>query len=159
MNRAGQLFLTLLAGALFWAHGAALGQSAHASRQVADGIVFHYGLVPAELVLGHLETHAERQMHGGGRLGESHLILALFDARQKTRLAQADVTVQISLPDGQVLSQRLEPMVISGQPGFGGFASVGDPGVYKIRFDVRRPGTSTVSTAQFEYRVSPDLRP
>lgn len=86
-SRAGQFILTLLAGALRGVQGAALGQSAHAFRQVADGIVFHYGLVPAELVLEHPEPHAERQMHGGGRPGDSHLILALFDASQKTRLA------------------------------------------------------------------------
>lgn len=69
------------------------------------------------------------------------------------------MTVQVGLARGPAVSQRLEPMVIHGQPGFGGFVLVGKPGVYKMRFDVRRPGTSTVSTAQFEYRVSPELWP
>ncbi len=148
----------VLASALATVTGAATAQ-AHAARQVVDGLVFHYGLVPAEIVLAHPDSHAERQLHGGGSRGESHLVLALFDERQKIRLVQAEVTVQISRAEVVVASMPLQPMTIRGQPGFGGFVSVGAAGVYTIRFDVRLPGASSVSTAAFEYRVSPELRP
>lgn len=157
-SAASRLTVVVLSCALFSASATALGQSAHAARQVADGLVFHYGLVPAELVLAHPQPHAEREMHGGGRPAESHLVLALFDANEKTRLAQADVTVHIELGGHLTASKRLEPMTIRGQPGFGGFVSVATPGAYRIRFEVRRPGTSATSTAEFEYRVSPELQ-
>ena len=141
------------------ASGAATGQAAHAARQVAGGLVFHYGLVPAEIVLAHPDPHAGRRLHGGGSPGESHLVLALFDEQQQIRLAQVEVTVQIRRAETVVANMPLEPMTIRGQPGFGGFVSVGAPGVYTIRFDARRSGASSVSTAEFEYRVSPELRP
>ena len=147
----------LVVGAMMLA-GPSFGQSAHASRQPSGGLLFHYGLVPAEIVLAHPQPHAERQMHGGPRRGESHIVLALFDANDQTRLAEADVTLHITLAGGPSVTQRLEPMTIAGQPGFGGFASMGAPGIYKIRFDVRRPGMPGIASAEFEHRVSPELR-
>lgn len=147
------LAIGLLAGA-----PAGWAEQPHALRQGADGLVFHYGLVPAEVVLAHPEQHPERAMHGGPRRAESHIVLALFDAKDQTRIAQADVTVHITLAGGPSVTRRLEPMAIAGQPSFGGFVSVGAPGIYKIRFDVRRPGIAAVASAVFEHRVSPELR-
>jgi hypothetical protein len=127
--------------------------TAQAGSASAQGLTFHYGLVPAEVVLAHPSSHAEREMHGGARRGESHLVLALFDASDQRRIAEADVTVQIALAGGSSVTRKLEPMTISGLPGFGAFVSVGVPGIYKIRFDVRRPGVPGVATAAFEHRV------
>ena len=156
MTRILTLALLLAVSALI--AGPSYGQSAHASRQPAGGLLFHYGLVPAEVVLAHPQPHAERQMHGGPRRGESHIVLALFDANDQTRVAEGDVTVHITLAGGPSVTERLEPMMIAGQPGFGGFVSVGAPGIYRIRFDVRRPGAPSVASADFEHRVSPELR-
>ena len=146
----------LLCGALL--AGPAVGQGAHASRQATAGLLFHYGLVPAEVVLAHPRQHPEREMHGGARRNESHIVLALFDTNDQTRIAQADVTVHVTLAGGPSVTRRLEPMTIAGQPGFGGFVSVGAPGIYTIRFEVRRPGVAGVASAAFEHRVSPELR-
>ena len=74
------------------------------------------------------------------------------------RFADADVTVHITLAGGSSVTRRLEPMTIAGQPGFGGFVSVGAPGIYTIRFEVRRPGAAGVASAAFEHRVSRELR-
>ena len=150
------LALVLVAAGLM--AGAAAAQGAHASRQASGGLLFHYGLVPAEVVLAHPQSHAEREMHGGARRGESHIVLALFDANDQTRIAQAEVTLHITLAGGASTTKRLEPMTIAGQPGVGGFVSVGVPGIYKIRFDVRRPGAAGAANAEFEHRVSPELR-
>lgn len=131
-------------------------QNAHAIRQSAQGLAFHYGLVPAELVLAHPREHPERQMHGGGKRGQNHIVLALFDGEQ--RVAEADVTVHVTLAGGPSVTRRLEPMTIAGQPGFGGFVSMGAPGIYRIRFEVRRPGQPQPERAEFEHRISPELR-
>ena len=145
----------LLVGALV--AGTAVAQGEHASRQSAE-LLFHYGLVPAEVVLAHPRAHTEREMHGGPDRGESHIVLALFDAKDRTRVAQADVTVRIARAGGQGVTTRLEPMTIAGQASFGGFVSVGMPGIYTIRFQVRRPGMVGTASAEFEHRVSPELR-
>ena len=75
-----------------------------------------------------------------------------------TRIAQADVTVHVARAGGQGVTTHLEPMTIAGQASFGGFVSVGMPGIYRIRFDVRRPGLVGTVSAEFEDRVSPELR-
>lgn len=149
-------FVFLLAAWLLALPASSGAQSAHAIRQGAQGLAFHYGLVPAELVLAHPREHAERQMHGGGKRGQKHVVLALFDGEQ--RIAEADVTVHVTLTGGPSVTRRLEPMTIAGQPGFGGFVSIGAPGIYKIRFEVRRPGQPQLEQAEFEHRISPELR-
>ena len=151
-----KLFALLLAAWFLALPASSSAQNAHAIRQGTQGLAFHYGLVPAELVLAHPKEHAERQMHGGGKRGQNHIVLALFDGEQ--RIAQADVTVHVTLAGGPSVTRRLEPMTISGQPGFGGFVSMGAPGIYKIRFEVRRPGQPQLEQAEFEHRISPELR-
>lgn len=143
------------AAALFaaWFFAAnALAQAMHGSEQVSGGLRFHYGLVPAAVVLAHSDKHPEREMHGGARRGASHVVLALFDG--ETRLSEADVTMHVTLAGGPSSTRRLEPMTIAGQPGFGAFVSVGTPGIYRIRFDVRRAGRPSVASATFEHRVT-----
>lgn len=128
-------------------------ETAHAGSTSAQGLAFHYGVVPAEVVLAHPGSHAEREMHGGARRGESHIVLALFDQDDQRRIAEADVTVHIMLAGGSSVTRRLEPMTIAGMPGFGAFVSMGMPGIYRIRFDVRRPGVPGVASAEFQHRV------
>ena len=98
----------------------------------------------------------EREMHGGAKRGESHVVLALFDGEK--RISEAEVTMHVTLAGGPSVTRRLQPMTIAGQPGFGAFVSVGTPGIYRIRFEVRRPGHAGAASAQFEHRVSPEGR-
>lgn len=145
--------VAVMAGLL--AAASALGaQTVRAGSTSAQGLAFHYGVVPAEVVLAHPRSHAERQMHGGARRGESHIVLALFDANDQRRIAEADVSMHIALAGGSSVTRRLEPMTIAGMPGFGAFVSMGMPGVYRIRFDVQRPGVPGVASAEFQHRVT-----
>jgi len=59
---------------------------------------------------------------------------------------------------GASVTKRREPMMIANQPSFGGFFSLGAPGIYRLRFEARRPGVAEVASAEFEYRVSPEGR-
>ena len=64
---------------------------AHALRQTAQEVVFHYGVVPAAVVLAHPDRHPEREMHhGAAPKGASHLVVAPFDAAKGERIADAD---------------------------------------------------------------------
>ena len=156
MRALSQLLTAVLLASL---HGApSLGQGAHSAQQSSAGLLFHYGLVPAEVVAAHAPSHAEREMHRGPRRGQSHLLLALFDSGSGARIAEAEVAVHITLAGGPSVTRRLEPMTIAGQPGFGGYVSVGAPGVYTLRFEARRPGAPGVASAVFEHRVAPERK-
>ena len=141
-----------LLAAVFQLAGAAQAQPAHALRQ-AGGLVFHYGIVPAEIVLAHPEQHPERAMHAdGARRGASHVVLALFDMAGK-RISQAEVQATVTLVGGPAVTRSLEPMTIAGQASFGGFFSFVAPGIYRIRFEARRTPPEGMASAEFEHRV------
>lgn len=136
----------------------ALAQPVHTQRQTA-GLLFHYGLVPSEMVLSHPQAHEERRMHpGDARKGRSHLVLAIFDAASGERIANAEVSVHITLVGGPSTTKALEPMDIAKLPSFGAFVPVGAPGIYKIRFEVKRPGVAGTENAEFEHRIADPRR-
>jgi hypothetical protein len=95
---------------------------------------------------------------GAAPKGPSDLVLAPFDAAKGERIAQAEVTATVTLLGGASVTRRLEPMTIADQPSFGGFFSLGMPGIYRLRFEVRRPGIAQRASTEFEYRVSPEGR-
>lgn len=131
----------------------AQAQPAH-SAQRSGGLLFHYGVVPAEVVLAHAGGHAERQMHQGkARRGTRHIVLALFDEKSGRRVADAEATLHLTLAGGVSATTKLEPMTIAGQASYGGFVFMDAPGIYTLRFDIRRPGVSGSAHAEFEHRV------
>jgi hypothetical protein len=130
-------------------------QHEHSVRQVGGGIEFQYGLMPAALVARHAENHPERKMHGGAvsRSGV-HLVVALFDKQSGERVADAEVEVTIGLLGGASVRKRLQPMAIADQPSYGEFFAMGAPGLYRIRFEAKRPGVAGIAYAEFEHRVA-----
>ena len=145
--------------ALFFAGPLAAADTAHALRQSKPDVVFHFGIVPAELVLAHPEQHPERAMHrGGASKGTSHVVVAVFDTIKGERIADAVVTATVTRVGDASTTRALEPMAIANQPSFGGFFSFGAPGIYRLRFEARRPSVLEVSSAEFEYRVSAEGR-
>lgn len=155
-------FATAFAGAGFLAAAvspAVLAQPAAHAQAQRSGLVFHYGLVPSEMVLSHPQSHEERRMHpGDARKGRSHLVLAIFDAASGERIAKAEVMAHIALLGGPSTTKALEPMEIAGKASFGGFVPVGAPGIYKIRFEVKRPGVPGTDKAEFEHRIADPRR-
>jgi len=124
------------------------------------GLVFHYGLVPSEMVLSLPQSREEQRMHpGDARKGRSHLVLAIFDAASGERIAKVDVMVHVTLLGGPSTTKALEPMDIAGKASFGAFVPVGAPGIYKIRFEVKRPGAERTESAEFEHRIADSRRP
>lgn len=118
--------------------------------QTANGLVFYYGVVPAEVVRGHPPKHAERAMHGGG--DGWHIVLAIFDAETGVRVTEADVQATVSMGGVVRWSKPLEPMPIAGAMTFGNYFPLSSPGSYRIRFTVDRERCAT-ATATFEFKV------
>lgn len=159
MNASARLaaFVAILAGAA--ALAPLLQSAAHAQAQT-QGLVFHYGLVPSEMVLSLPQSREEQRMHpGDARKGRSHLVLAIFDAASGERVAKAEVMVHITLLGGPSTTKALEPMDVAGKASFGAFVPVGAPGIYKIRFEVKRPGVAGTESAEFEHRIADPRRP
>ncbi len=132
--------------------GIANAQAIHPARDTSQGVVFHFGVVPAEIVQAHPSEHPERGMHGGATKGQKHVVLAVFDAATEERISQAEVQATLTLMGGSGVTKRLQPMTVADQPSFGGFFSMVPRAVYRIRFEVKRPGR-VPAFAEFEYRV------
>jgi uncharacterized protein involved in high-affinity Fe2+ transport len=64
----------------------------------------------------------------------------------------------VTLVGGASTTKPLEPMNINDLPSFGAYVPVGAPGIYKIRFDVKRPGVEGTVSAEFEHRVAEPRR-
>jgi hypothetical protein len=149
-----------LMGLVFGAWLAALAglvlaaQPEHSPRQASGQIDFQYGLMPAALVARHAKEHVERKMHGGVPSPSStHLVVALFDKQSGARISDAEVEATVTLLGSTSVRKRLEPMTIADQPSYGEFFSMGVAGLYRIRFEARRPGAAGVAFAEFEHRV------
>jgi hypothetical protein len=106
----------------------ALGQA----RQVREGVVLYWGLVPAAVVA---EKHALEEMHGavprdGGQ--NHHLVIALFNADGKRIV---DAVVQAQLHEVGIVDaprKYLTPMVIDGQASYGQLFSTVKDGPYQF---------------------------
>lgn len=135
--------------------GSALAtQIEHAPRRSSGDIEFQYGLMPAKEVARHAEDHVERKMHGGVEpASDTHLVVALFDRHNGARISNAEVEASVTLLGGASQRKRLERMTVADQLSYGGYFSMGVPGLYRIRFEARRAGAPGIAYAEFEHRV------
>ena len=143
--------------AVLWVLGLiAVGAAAAAetgSRQVVDGVAVYFGLMPGELVRGHPRQHPESGMHGGVPVGESHLLVALFDDKTGKRIDGAKVTATVMGPERLNLRKALEPMTVAGAITYGNYFSLTGPGPYRIAVRVRLPDAREI-TATFTWARS-----
>lgn len=143
--------------AVLWVLGLiAVGAAAAAetgSRQVVDGVAVYFGLMPGELVRGHPRQHPESGMHGGVPVGESHLLVALFDDKTGKRIDGAKVTATVTGPERLNLRKALEPMTVAGAITYGNYFSLTGPGPYRIAVRVRLPDAREI-TATFTWARS-----
>lgn len=139
------LLATLSAGLVF---AAETGQVAR-----VNGMDVFYGVIPAEIISGHPENHAERKMHGGvpRGSGQHHLIVSLFDAKTRRRIENAQVSARIGEPGLAPQSKTLETMQFAGTVTYGNFFTMTSPGSYRIEVEVR-PHGGVPAKAVFEYR-------
>jgi hypothetical protein len=149
MSRRGTGVTAVALAVLF--NGALAAEPSRAQSQIVDGLDFHYGVVPAQLLRRYPGENPERKMHGGPN-DTSHIVLALFDAVTGERITSARARAIVTPLGGAATSRRLEPMTIAGAASFGNFFRLSGPDSYRIRFEVDRPGQPRTS-AEFEYRL------
>lgn len=133
-------------------------QTALPQSVTADGLRIEYGLVPASTVRAHPENHEESRMHEGPPAGRHavHLVVALFDARSATRIENAKVVASVGPLGMDGAFRRLEPMQTGGVTSYGGYFHLGTPGLYRIRFVIKRPGWRDPITAHADRRIESD---
>lgn len=125
----------------------------------AGGMEIYYGVIPAEIILGHPGDHDERKMHGGTPAwGEQHhLIITLFDGSSKERIhdAEAKATVFNTRLPGKRLGgpqKQLQPMVFAGAASYGNYFNMPGPAPYRIELEIRRQGRAETVKVAIEYR-------
>lgn len=125
----------------------------------AGGMEIFYGLIPAEILLGHPDNHPERRMHGGvPAWGEQfHLIVTLFDQGSGKRIHDAEIKAtvfDVRSPGKRVggPQKRLEPMQYAGAESYGNHFNMPGPAPYRIELEIRRRGAAETVKIPIEYR-------
>ena len=119
----------------------------------ADGLQIFYGVIPAEIILGHPGDHAERKMHGGvpGGRGQHHLIVSIFDGKNGQRITDAAVTAKVGELGLGVQERKLEPMPFANAMTYGNYFRMSAQGPYRVEIEIRRPGSTVLVKTSFEY--------
>lgn len=123
------------------------------THKVVDGVSIYLGVLPAEMILGHPDYHAEAGMHGGVPSGEHHyhVTVALFDAASGKRITTAKVKAKVSELALSGTEKELEPMRIGDAISYGNYFRMPGAGIYRIRVQVLPPGVHAIE-AEFEYQ-------
>ena len=119
----------------------------------AGNLEIFYGVIPAEVILGHPADHAERKMHGGApaRAGQHHLIVSVFDGRTGRRVTDAAISASVSEPGLARQRKPLESMTFAGAATYGNYFLMSATGPYRIEVEIRRQGSAAPVKTSFEY--------
>lgn len=130
----------------------ALAGSAAEQKLTIDDMEVFYGIMPAEIVRQTPVQGSGVRHRGRGHKNARHLIVALFDAGTKQRIADASIVASVTSLGLASDEKRLEPMRIDGTVTYGNFFDFpADSGPYRIVLTIARPHSPNHS-ATFEYR-------
>jgi hypothetical protein len=122
----------------------------HAEHQkTVDGIIVNVGVIPAGKALdfpGETATHDNRLPRGA-----QHLVVSLSDAKQGIHIADAQVTVEVKDPRGNVERKVLVSASASGVPDYSGIFNFGYSGKYAIRVVAVLKGSKRQLKANFTW--------
>lgn len=121
--------------------------------KMSGGLTVYLGMIPAEIVKGPGPHSAERPMHGRIPRGphEFHVVAALFDAANGTRVSDAAVTAQVSGLGLSGAKKQLELMQIEGTTTYGAFFNLPGRDIYIVKLSVERPGAARPLSFEFKY--------
>lgn len=143
------VWLLLLTGWLGMARAAEM-----ADHQIVDDLAIYFGVLPAELVRGHPREHPESEMHGGIAVGDSHVIVALFDNKTGKRIRGAQIAARVTGEAGVDVQRPLEAMVVAGRAAYGNYFPLQGAGPFRIELRIRRPGAQRDTQAIFTWARS-----
>lgn len=121
--------------------------------KVVGGIGIYYAVLPAEMIRGHPKGHPEATMHGGVPSGKHvhHVMVALFEAKSLDRITDAEVKATVSEIGLSGKTKTLEPFTVAGALTYGNYFEMPSQTIYRIRVEVRRPGSPETIEALFEH--------
>jgi len=125
-------------------------EAARAATEMVDDLEVHLTLRPVGVVQW-------EPMHGKSRLGwhRYHVIVAAFNKKDGTRVADATIRAKVSSKDGGSFGvKRLELMDAQGKTAYGNFFSLHGQGPYRVQLEISRPGTRGKLHADFLYDLS-----
>ncbi len=120
---------------------------------VVGGMEVHLGIMAAEVLRKHPEQYP---YHERGKIPSGknmyHVLLALFDRSSGERITDADVEARISPLGLSGPKRRLEPMSVAGAITYCNYFRLSPTDTYVVRAEIRRPGVSRVTRAEFVLR-------
>lgn len=123
-------------------------------HQIVGDLAIYFGVLPAELVRGHPREHPESEMHGGIAVGDSHVIVALFDNKTGKRISGAQILAHVTGAAGVEVKRPLEAMVVAGRAAYGNYFPLKGAGPFRIELRIRSPGAERDTQAMFTWARS-----
>lgn len=121
-------------------------------EKTVGGIVFRIGIASGEQLSSHPPGHGEGRMHPSqSSRGRDHLTISLAEKGSGKRIEDATVTASVSRSGVDHVNRLLERMEMPGATSYGGFFDFRQPGPYRIRVEVARPGAPAPVAAEFDY--------
>lgn len=126
-----------------------------AQHKLTDGIDVFYGVVPAEIVQGHVKQLGAERMHGKTPFfaqGTQHLVVTLYDVKTSEHINDAKVSATVT-PLGLASETKTLIMKINNTISYGNYFSM-SPGnaPYRVVLSIKRPTSHVSATTEFEYR-------
>ena len=142
----------VLALAMAWVPFAASAFDAGQAKTV-DGVTIYLGMIPAEIIKGHPQTHPEASAHGGppGGAHEFHIVIAIFDATNGTRITDAKIFARVATLGLIGPGKALEPMKIEDTITYGNYFDLPDAGPYTIDVDIEEQGRTVKAEFAYEH--------
>jgi hypothetical protein len=125
-------------------------QAEDTQHKAVDGLDIYYGILPAEMVLGH------EKEHGAGKTGKGahHLVIALFNTKTGHRIIDAEAEATVTPLGLAGETKKLELMTVNQMVTYGNYFRMSDPLPYRISVKIRLPGAHEWLETIFEYRHS-----
>ncbi len=141
MNIASLFAAVALAAAL------AAFPAAAQQRKTVDGVVINIGIVNA-LMAEHVD--AQHGVHKGGHgSGVEHVVVSLAEEQGGSRIADAEVFIEVRNPKGVVEKKPLMAMITAGFPDYSEVFDFGWSGKYVVRVTIKRKGAARPVKASF----------
>ena len=130
------------------------------NSQTVDGMTIELGVLPAELIQGHLLVPSDpKALHGGAKpySRSHHVVVALFDAKTGARIT--DVRIRAGVGNrsyNHEPDEVLEPMEINNVISYGNLFPLQGEGVWRIHLEILRAGAPRPVEADFAYEHPSD---
>ena len=130
------------------------------NSQTVDGMTIELGVLPAELIQGHLTVPGDpNALHGGTPPNSSshHVVVALFDAKTGARITDASIRAGVGNRSyNHEPNKVLESMEVNGAMSYGNFFLLQGEGVWHIHLEILRAGAARPVRADFAYEHPSD---